>query len=97
MPKPIKCKCGSTSYHTQPAGPHIKAICNNCNQYIQFVQQGVTDETIMFYGKHKGRKLKDVPPEYFVWLYENTKVSGSLRTYIQSNLNSYKQKIFEAR
>ncbi len=51
----------------------------------------------MFYGKYKGVSLKAIPPSYFVWLYENTKVSGSLKAYIEANLTSYKQQIFEAR
>jgi uncharacterized protein (DUF3820 family) len=94
----IQCKkCGSTKYHTEPSGPHTKAICDECGSYIQFLQQGFTGETIMFYGKYKGRRLDSIPPDYLVWLYENTKVSGSLKTYIESNLNSYKQKIFEAK
>lgn len=30
-----------------------------------------TDETPMPFGKHKGTPLKDVPPSYLLWLYDN--------------------------
>lgn len=35
----IKCnRCGSVNdYYTQISGPHIKAICKNCNRYIKFI------------------------------------------------------------
>lgn len=95
----VICKnCGSINdYHTEISGPHLKAVCNGCDKYIQFLAQGFTPETIMFYGKYKGRALKNIPHQYFVWLYENTKVAGSLRIYIESNLNNFRIKINEAR
>lgn len=90
----IICKrCGSVDdYRTEPTGPHIKAICNGCNQYIQFLPQGFTDDSIMFYGKYKGKRLGSIPWPYLVWLDDNTKVNGSLKLYIQS----IKTKINEA-
>ena len=85
----IKCKCGSVdNYHTEESGPHIKAICNICNSYIQFLPRGFTDDTLMFYGKFKNSRLGDIPTEYLQWLYDNTKVSGSLKLYIESKLPS---------
>lgn len=87
MPKPISCKCGSTSYRTEQSGSHIKAICTACNSYIQFIpQNNFTGETIMFYGKYKGKPLKIIPDDYFTWLYQNTKTSGSLKKYIEENI-----------
>jgi hypothetical protein len=91
---PIKCKCGAVdNYRQEQSGPHIKAICNSCGSYIQFLPQGFTDDTIMFYGKYKGRRLGDIPWAYLIWLDENTKVNGSLKLYIQS----IKTKLHEAR
>lgn len=95
---PIQCKCGSNDYRVEKSGPHQKAICNVCNEYIQFIpQNNFTGETIMFYGKYKGKPLNSIPPDYFVWLYENTKTSGSLKKYIQDNLTIFKQRIFDAK
>lgn len=85
------------NYHTEQSGPHIKAICNGCGKYIKFLPQGCTPETIMFYGKYNGHPLKHIPPEYFIWLYENTKVSGSLKTYIEDNLTKFRTLINEAK
>lgn len=93
----VQCKkCGSKNYYTEKSGPHLKAICNDCNSYIQFVPQGFTDETIMFYGKYKGEPLAKIPADYFIWLYENTKVSGSLKLYIEKNMDIFKQRILES-
>lgn len=97
MTSHIKCKCGSTSYHTEKSGPHLKAICNDCNKYIQFIPQGVTDETRMFYGKYKDRQLKDIPADYWVWMYENNRLSGSLKVYVAERIELFKQQIFDAK
>lgn len=51
----------------------------------------------MYFGKYKDKKLKDIPPDYFIWLYENTKVSGSLKSYIVSNLQQFRQRINESK
>jgi len=33
-----------------------------------------TDETIMPFGAHKGKKLANVPADYLIWMYENNKL-----------------------
>lgn len=33
-----------------------------------------TDNTVMPFGKHKGRLLKDVPPDYLLWLYDKMRI-----------------------
>lgn len=96
---PIVCKsCGSVDdYRQEKSGPHVKAVCNGCDKYIQFLPQGFTGESLMYFGKYKDKKLKDIPPDYFIWLYENTKVSGSLKSYIVSNLQQFRQRINESK
>lgn len=95
--KDIQCKCGSTSYHEEKAGPHVKAVCNECGSYIQFLPQGATDETIMYYGKYKGKTLKEIPPDYLVWMYDNSKLNGSIKAYVAERLEQFKQRIFNAK
>jgi uncharacterized protein (DUF3820 family) len=59
---------------------HVQAVCAGCEKHLQFLKQApdqaagdVTgDETIPF-GKHKGSKLKDLPPDYITWCVENMK------------------------
>jgi hypothetical protein len=40
----------------------------------EFLNPELTDESIMPWGKYRGRKLKDVPASYLLWLYD---VAGS--------------------
>jgi len=53
----------------------------------------MTDESIMPFGKYKGEKLANVPPEYLLWLYDEGKCYGELRTYIADNMDSIKAEI----
>jgi len=53
----------------------------------------MTDESIMPIGKHKGRKLANVPSEYLLWLYENGNIYGELKDYIRENLDVLKSEI----
>ncbi len=44
------------------------------------------DNSIMPFGKHKGKRLVDVPADYLLWCYENlTNLSKDLKEYIEGN------------
>ena len=45
----------------------------------------IEDTEIMPFGKHKGKKLANVPADYLLWLYDNDKCYGTIRQYIQEN------------
>jgi len=45
----------------------------------------LTDESIMTFGKHKGTKLANVPPDYLLWLYNEGKLFENLKVYIEEN------------
>ena len=53
----------------------------------------MTDDSIITFGKHKGQKLANVPPEYLLWLYENGNIYGELQAYIADNLEVIKSEI----
>ncbi len=53
----------------------------------------VTDESMMPFGKYKGEKLANVPAEYLLWLYENNKVYGGIKKYIEENLDVIRMEI----
>jgi len=42
----------------------------------------VSIETIMPFGKHKGRALSDIPEDYLVWVLDNCNLTPRLRTAI---------------
>lgn len=48
-----------------------------------------TDETILTWGKHSGKKLANIPANYLLWLFENKKANldGKLKRYIEQNLD----------
>jgi len=43
-------------------------------------------EIIMPFGKHKGKRLKDVPHGYLLWLYDRKKLNGKLKKYAEKNI-----------
>lgn len=47
----------------------------------------MNDESLMPFGKFKGKKLEDVPASYLIWLYDENKCSGELKQYIKDNLD----------
>lgn len=47
----------------------------------------MTDESTMPYGKHKGQKMANVPPDYLLWLFENNKCTPEVAKYIAENLD----------
>ena len=53
----------------------------------------MTDDSIITFGKYKGQKLANIPPEYLLWLYENVNIYGELKAYIADNLEVIKSEI----
>lgn len=53
----------------------------------------MTDDSIIPFGKYAGQKLANVPPDYLLWLYENDKCFGELKTYIKENLEVIQSEI----
>lgn len=53
----------------------------------------MNDESIMPFGKHKGEKMANIPPDYLLWLYDNGKCYGDVRKYIADNLDVLKSEI----
>jgi uncharacterized protein (DUF3820 family) len=51
------------------------------------------DESIMPFGKYKGEKLANIPPDYLLWLFDNGKCYGEVRKYIADNLDVLKSEI----
>lgn len=50
-----------------------------------------TDETILGFGKYKGKALADVPDAYFIYLYDNGKIYDvGLKAYVRDNYQAMK-------
>lgn len=56
----------------------------------------MTDSDLMPFGKHKGKKLGDVPADYLLWLYEQDwflKSWGSLAGYVAQNYKALEMEV----
>lgn len=48
----------------------------------------LTDDSPMPFGKFKGKRMEEVPAAYLIWLHENNKCSGNVKAYIEDNLDA---------
>ncbi len=53
----------------------------------------MTDESIMPFGKYADKQMADVPADYLLWLYENNKCYGEVKSYIKENIDVIKSQI----
>ena len=53
----------------------------------------LTDESLMPFGAHKGKRMIDVPASYLMWLHDNNRASGLVKEYIDDNLQALKQEL----
>ena len=53
----------------------------------------MTDDSLMPFGKHRGKKLIEVPDSYLFWLSKENRVTGELHDYIEDNLDAIKENI----
>lgn len=87
--EPLRCRgCGwqgsAESARLHQTGPHLRADCNGCGQFIKFVAVGAA---VLHFGKHRGRPVSDIAkldPQYLRWLMgpSGPRLSTSLRTAI---------------
>jgi hypothetical protein len=47
----------------------------------------LTPDSILTFGKHKGKKLSDVPPSYLLMLYHKNIAFGEMRIYIFNHID----------
>ncbi len=43
--------------------------------------------SIMPFGKYKGKKLSDVPQGWFIWMHDRKLLKGELKQYAEENIN----------
>lgn len=47
----------------------------------------------MSFGKYKGYKMANVPPDYLLWIYDNYDLKPELKAYIDDNRTALKQEV----
>jgi len=46
----------------------------------------MTDNSLMPFGKYKGKPLSDVPDSVLLFLYDRKKLSGQLKEYVENRI-----------
>ena len=52
----------------------------------------LTKESIMCWGKHKGKALKDIPAGYLVWLHDSYNYDHDVGVYLRNNIDEIREK-----
>ena len=53
----------------------------------------LSDESLMPWGKHKDKRMIDVPAHYLLWLYDEKKCAGEVLAYIEDNLDVLREEV----
>lgn len=54
---------------------------------IIVMEDKFTDDTLMPFGKHEGKRLGDVPKDYLIWLYNENGLRPKLKEYVKTSFN----------
>lgn len=52
------------------------------------INQKLTGRSLMLFGKYQGYELKDTPPGYLLWIYDNLDLREDLKEYIDRRRDS---------
>lgn len=52
------------------------------------INQKLTGRSLMLFGKYQGYELKDIPPGYLLWIYDNLDLREDLKEYIDRRRDS---------
>lgn len=66
----------------------MDAAWNQTNQSADMPEQikPLTDKSIMWFGKHRGKSLEQIPDDYFYWLYGQSNLDPRMKAYIDEYL-----------
>lgn len=60
---------------------------------VKFQYNAMKDQSIMPFGKYKGKKMGEVPASYLLWIYDEGIKDGDVKTYIVDNLDALKLEV----
>mgnify|MGYP007126022249 FL=1 len=82
-------RCRTTNeFYVVPSGPHLKAMCNHCNQYIKFVHQE-KEPPKFYFGKYIGKYIHEIEDmQYLNWAATNMTLKPHIREALQKRISS---------
>ncbi|NDV94841.1 hypothetical protein D0T84_07905 [Dysgonomonas sp. 521] len=57
------------------------------------IDKVLSDESLMPFGKYKGKEMANVPASYLIWIYDNNKCTPDVANYIEDNMDALKLEI----
>ena len=90
----VVCKdCATVNdYYTEVSGPHIKAMCNNCKQYIKFLPQVKLEGSKFHFGKHAGMLVSDcVDVGYMQHMIDTADINKRFRRELELRIEQIKK------
>ena len=57
----------------------------------------VTHNTPLWFGRYRGKKLKEIPSRYLLWLIEKDFTTGQMRKYLKENAEILKREQFKSK
>ncbi|MEK6880071.1 MAG: hypothetical protein AABY22_10705 [Nanoarchaeota archaeon] len=55
---------------------HIQGTCLDCGNKRILPKERSYEECILYFGKHKGKNITEIPTDYLVWSLEENLISG---------------------
>ena len=76
--------CGYDKFHFHVMGQLNLAYCVFCNEFCGIEgcvpwSEKELDDARMPFGKHSGKRIKELPREYLEWLKENCELKGIVK------------------
>ena len=89
MPEVICQRCGTIDeYYTIQSGPHLKAICKHCDNYIKFLPQE-KEPPKFYFGKYVGKYVHEIDDiSYLQWASTNMSLKQPMRDAIIKRITS---------
>ena len=90
MGEVICLRCQTTNeFYVVQSGPHLKAMCNNCNQYIKFLSQE-KEPPKFYFGKYVGQYVHEIEDmQYLRWAVNNMTLKQPMKDAIQKRIDSF--------
>ena len=67
---------------------HLRVSCGECNKFISYKQQPITDNYIIKFGKYKNCKINEIPRSYLDWLVNEDWIKENLKFGIKDYILS---------